>query len=426
MSDRFVIEGLGGRKSLRGTIAVKGAKNAVIKSMAASLLFEDTLTLTNVPHIEDVDTALAIIKALGGAGTLEGDRCTLTTSQVASGDLDDAIARRIRASIVFAGPLLARFGEVSFPHPGGDIIGPRPINLFLDGFKKMGAEVALADNRYTVRAKNGLRGADFFFMFVSVTGTETLMMAATLAQGTTVLKNAAMEPEIVDLAEFLNSCGAKISGAGTPTITIEGGKMLKARGKELPTIPDRIEAGTFMLLGALAAQELEITNCIPEHCEMLVQLLRESGISVTAEKSRIIVKTGKTSPLPLNIRTHEYPGFATDLQPPAVVYLTQAGGESTMFETIWGGRLGYTQDLVKMGADITLWNPQQISIKGPAALRGRELESPDIRAGLAFLMAAAVAEGRSSIGNIYHIDRGYERIEERLQKLGLDIQRKGP
>ena len=339
-----------------------------------------------------------------------------------SSDLDDAIARTIRASIVFAGPLLGRFGTVSFPHPGGDVIGPRPINLFIDGFKKMGCQVSLEGERYVVSTKNGLQGADFFFLFVSVTGTETLMMAATLAKGKTTLKNAAMEPEIVALAEFLNACGANIRGAGTPTIEIEGGSLLRADGKELRTVPDRIEAGTFMLLGSLAAKELEITGCEPAHCEMLVQLLRESGILIRTEEARIIVRSGGEA-LPLNIRTHEYPGFATDLQPPMVVYLTQAKGESTMFETIWGGRLNYTQDLSKMGANITLWNPQQISIKGKTPLIGHDLESPDIRAGLAFLLAAAIAEGRSTIDNVYHIDRGYEHIEERLQKLGLDIKR---
>ncbi|MDE1925214.1 MAG: UDP-N-acetylglucosamine 1-carboxyvinyltransferase [Patescibacteria group bacterium] len=423
MSERFIVEGLAGQKKLSGSIAVKGAKNAVVAALPASLLFEDTFTVTNVPAIEDVGTESEILKKLGAevAQTSPGTYA-INTSQVASSDLDDAIARKIRASIVFAGPLLARFGKVSFPHPGGDVIGPRPINLFLDGFKKMGCEVSLENERYAVNAKDGLQGAEFFFMFVSVTGTETLMMAATLAKGKTILKNAAMEPEIAALAEFLNSCGARIRGAGTPTIEIEGGSMLKAQGKELRIVPDRIEAGTFMLLGALAAKELEITDCQPAHCEMLVQLLRESGISIMAEGSRIIVKDGGEA-LPLNIRTHEYPGFATDLQPPMVVYLTQAAGESTMFETIWGGRLGYTQDLIKMGADITLWNPQQISIKGKTPLRGHELESPDIRAGLAFLLAAAVAEGKSTIGNIYHIDRGYERIEERLQKLGLNIKR---
>jgi UDP-N-acetylglucosamine 1-carboxyvinyltransferase len=289
----------------------------------------------------------------------------------------------------------------------------------------MGATVTQNDDRYTIEAKDGLKGAEIFFMFVTVTGTETLMMAAVLAAGKTTLKNAAMEPEIVELAEFLASCGAKITGAGTPTITIEGlgGELLKADGKQIRTTPDRIEAGTFLLLGSLAALELDVVDCNPAHCDMLIALLRESGVKIETSDSSISLRANGAHRTPLQVRTHEYPGFATDIQPPMVVYLTQTSGESTIFETIWGGRLAYTQDLVRMGADITVYNPQQATIKGPTPLHGRELESPDIRAGLAFLMAAAIAEGTSQIDNIYHIDRGYERIEDRLAPLGLNIIR---
>jgi UDP-N-acetylglucosamine 1-carboxyvinyltransferase len=423
MSDRFLIEGLGGERRLSGEIAVKGAKNMVLKSLAATLLFEDAVTLTNVPQIEDVERVCELLRALGAdVAQKSSDTYVVSTAGVLAGDLDDKAARRIRASIVLAGPLLARFGSASFPHPGGDVIGPRPINLFLDGFRKMGCEVELEGDRYRVHAPQGLRPAEIFFMFVSVTATETLMMAATGAEGKTVLKNAAMEPEIVELAEYLNASGASITGAGTPTIEIEGTGMLKSKGGPWRTAPDRIEAGTFMLLGALLSRELMITGCNPAHVEMLVELLRDSGVGIETEGSRILVR-GDGTPRALNIRTHEYPGFATDLQPPMVVYLTQAEGESTVFETIWSGRLNYTQDLVRMGADITLWNPQQIMVRGPRGLRGRELESPDIRAGLAFLMAGAIADGTSTLDHVYHIDRGYERIEERLQKIGLNILR---
>ncbi|HWB33798.1 MAG TPA: UDP-N-acetylglucosamine 1-carboxyvinyltransferase, partial [Candidatus Paceibacterota bacterium] len=251
------------------------------------------------------------------------------------------------------------------------------------------------------------------------------MMAAVLAEGTTVLRNAAMEPEIVALAEFLNSCGAKIRGVGTPTITIEGGGMLHAGGKPFATVPDRIEAGSFIILGAIAGEEVTIEKCEPLHVEMLVELLRESGVDIAVGKDSITVRGGDSAKVlqPLSVRTHEYPGFATDLQPPMVVYLTQCAGESTLFETIYGGRLNYINDLVGMGADITLWNPQQITVKGPSIMHGRELESPDIRAGLAFVLAAAVAHGTSTIDHVYHIDRGYEKIEERLAKLGLSIRR---
>ena len=424
-NERFVIQGLAGERRLEGSIAVKGAKNAVLKSMAASLLFEDALTLGNVPQIEDVERMGEILRALGASAAWSGpDTYAIDASGASSSDVDDALARKLRASIVFAGPLLGRFGQVSFPHPGGDVIGPRPINLFLEGFTAMGCEVAEAGDRYTLSAKNGLKGAEIFFMFVTVTGTETLMMCATQAKGKTVLKNAAMEPEIVALAEFLNACGANIRGAGTPTIEIEGGELLRSNGKIFNTIPDRIEAGTFMLLGALSASELRIEDCEPRHSDMLIKLLRESGTHVEANGNSITVKNGSAAERrPLQVRTHEYPGFATDLQPPMVVYLTQSKGESTVFETIWGGRLNYTEELVRMGANIKVWNPQQLTISGPTPFRGTELESPDIRAGLAYLMAAAIAEGESVVKNVYHIDRGYEAIEERLQKIGLDIKR---
>ncbi|HVZ75904.1 MAG TPA: UDP-N-acetylglucosamine 1-carboxyvinyltransferase [Candidatus Paceibacterota bacterium] len=424
--EKFLIEGLAGQRKLRGAIAVGGAKNAILKSMPAALLFDDAVHLTNVPDIEDVERVKELLEAMGATVERTDHALTIATSAANTHELDDAIARRLRASIVFAGPVLARFGKVSFPHPGGDVIGPRPIDLFLQGFRAMGCEVSLDGERYTIAARGGrLRGAEIFFRFVSVTGTETLMMAAVLAEGTTVLRNAAMEPEIVALAEFLNSCGANIRGVGTPTITIQGGSMLHAGGKFFATVPDRIEAGSFVILGAIAGEEVTIEKCEPLHIEMLVELLRESGVDITVGKDSVTVRGGDSAKVlqPLSVRTHEYPGFATDLQPPMVVYLTQCAGESTLFETIYGGRLNYIHDLVRMGADITLWNPQQITVKGPSVLHGRELESPDIRAGLAFLLAAAVAHGTSTIDRVYHIDRGYEKIEERLARLGLSIRR---
>ena len=266
MSERFIIEGLAGEKKLEGEIPVRGAKNAVLKSFAATLLFQDKVTIGNVPHIEDVDRECEILKALGATVVQDDERTyTVDTSAVTSSSLDDTLARRLRASIIFTGPLLARFGSVSFPHPGGDVIGPRPINLFLDGFKKMGADVTCEGERYTVHAKNGLQGAEIFFMFVSVTATETLLMAAVGAAGTTTLKNVAMEPEIVELANYLNSCGAKISGIGTPTLVIEGTGLLSSHGKVFTTIPDRIETGTFLLMGALAGKNITIVDCNPLH-----------------------------------------------------------------------------------------------------------------------------------------------------------------
>ena len=425
MRDSFHIKGLGGERKLKGAIRVGGAKNAILKSMPATLLFEDEVTISNVPAIEDVGRVVELLRSLGASVEERGEGTyTINTLRVANTVLDDEIGRRLRASLVFIGPLLARFGRVSFPHPGGDVIGPRPINLFLEAFEKMGCIVERAGERYHISTNGRLKGAEIFSMMVSVTLTETVMMAATLAEGTTILKNAAMEPEIVELANYLNACGARIAGAGTPTLRIEGGEMLRAKGAVCETVPDRIEAGRFLLLGALSAKDLTITNCRPQHIEILIQLLKESGVHIEVTSDSIRVIPGNSiRRKPLNIKTHEYPGFATDLQAPMVVYLTQAEGESTVFETIFGGRLSYTEDLVRMGANITLWNSQQATIKGPTPLLGKKLESPDIRAGLAFLMAAAIAKGESVLDNVYHIYRGYAQIEKRLLEIGLSIKR---
>lgn len=423
MKESFIIQGLGGARKLHGEIAVGGAKNHVIKLLAASILCETPLVLENVPDIEDVGGMGEIIEKLGGRVVREGTFCTIDTSSVRSGEIDHDAAKRMRASIVFSGPLLARFGATTFPHPGGDVIGERPIDFFIEGFEKMGATIEETKHEYCVTAKDGLCGADIFFRWVSVTGTETLMMAAVLAKGRTTLRNVAMEPEVVALANFLVSAGARIEGIGTPVLVIEGGSMLRPTKTER-VIPDRIETGSFLILGALAASELTITDCEPEHVRMLIELLKRSGVNIEVGKNSIRVRSDANSSYKaMTLKTHEYPGFPTDLQSPMMVYLTQANGESRVFETVFDGRLAYTADLVRLGADITLWNPHQASIKGPTPLRGARLESPDIRAGLAFLIAGLIASDTSTLENIYHIDRGYTQIERRLQKLGADIRR---
>lgn len=423
MRESFVIRGLGGKHKLSGDIAVGGAKNHALKLFAASVLCETPLSLENIPGIEDIERMIEIIEKLGGTIARDGTACRIDTSGMRGGDIDRETAKRMRASIVLSGPLLARFGATSFPHPGGDIIGERPIDFFTEGFEKMGASVEEAEHEYRVSAKNGLHGADIFFRWVSVTATETLMMTAVLAKGQTTLRNVAMEPEVVDLAEFLVSAGARIKGIGTPTLIIEGGGMLQPKQPHR-VLPDRIETGSFLILGALAATDLRITDCEPEHVRMLIELLSRSGVEIetSAEMLRIRDRAGGARKA-MTLKTHEYPGFPTDLQAPMVVYLTQATGESRVFETVFEGRLSYTTDLVRMGADITLWNPHQASVKGPTPLRGTTLESPDIRAGLAFLIAALIANGTSTLENIYHIDRGYARIEERFRELGADITR---
>lgn len=427
MSEHFLINGLSGKRELEGEIVVSGAKNAVLPGMAASLLFRDALVLTNVPEIEDVSRMSELLSGMGASVLRRSDRVSITTDAVTEPELTEEISKRLRASIIFIGPMLARFRSATFPHPGGCVLGARPIDLFVEGLEKMGAVFTQEGKRYRVRAPKGLHGAEFFFRVPSVTGTETIMLAASIATGTTVIRNSAMEPEIGWLAEILNASGAKITGAGTPTITVRGtgGKLLRAKEKRFPVVPDRIEAGSFLILGALAGKELSIANIEPKHLESLIALLDYSGLPLSIGKRSITVRAPKagTTLRSVDLKTHEYPGFATDLQSPMVVYLTQVAGESLVFETIFEGRLNYTESLVRMGASITMMDPHRVLVKGPTPLSGKTLESPDIRAGLAYVLAAAVARGTSRIHNVYYIDRGYAHVEERLRAVGLDILR---
>ncbi|MDO8604415.1 MAG: UDP-N-acetylglucosamine 1-carboxyvinyltransferase [bacterium] len=424
MSNTFIIKGLDGERKLHGTVKITGAKNAALKAIASTVLFRDTVTLTNIPEINDTLRMFELLKDMG-ADVVNEKKGTYAVS-ISDGfatELSPGIAKRMRASIVLTGPVLARYGRVSFPHPGGCLIGARPLDLFVGGFEEMGARVLIKDDSYVVEAKNGLTGAEIFLKMQSVTATETFMMAGVLAKGTTTIKNAAMEPEIADLAEFLNKCGAKISGAGTPTITIKGGKLLTGKGHPHKTMPDRIEAGSFLILGALAARELHITNCNPAHLESLIQTLESAGVGIETKKTEIIVRA-PAHLKSVDIKTHEYPGFPTDLQAPMTVLLTQAEGESTVFETIFEGRLNYTESLVAMGANITMMDPHRVLVRGKSELKGRKLESPDLRAGLAFVIAAVIAKGESVIHNVdTTIDRGYEDVESRLRAIGVDIER---
>jgi UDP-N-acetylglucosamine 1-carboxyvinyltransferase len=441
--EKFIIKGLAGKKTLSGTIKINGAKNAVLKAMAASVLFENVLRIENVPDTEDVDKMLTLMTGLGITTemTPKMEMLGIDATNHLKTDLDHDISKSMRASVVITGPLLARFGNVSFPAPGGCVIGTRPIDLFIEGYKKMGATVSIkkhsnGDDRYEITApknkKTGsyLRGAEIIFPIQTVGGTETLMMAAVLAEGKTVLKNAAMEPEIVSLIEYLNTCGAHIEGAGTPTLVIHGtgGKLLKTNTKNpYVTIPDRIEAGSFLFLAAACGKDITITDCNPAHLDVVIDMLVNSGVNITTTKNSIHVVASNKKLNSFNIRTHEYPGFPTDVQAPAVVYLTQTEGEGKVFETIFEGRFKYVDQLNRMGAAITSMNPREVLIKGKTPLKaldaGEELVSYDIRAGFAIIIAALIAQGTSVIDNTYFIDRGYEKIEKRLKALGADIVR---
>ncbi|MAF79473.1 UDP-N-acetylglucosamine 1-carboxyvinyltransferase [bacterium] len=420
MGAHFIVQG---GKSLKGTIHVNGAKNAVLKSLAATILFEDTVRIENVPLIEDVFRAVELLEDLGIEVERKNRTIKIKTKNLHKTNLDINIARSLRASIVMIGPILAREKKAFFPHPGGCVIGKRPINLFLEGWKCMGAECRETKRGYTLKAKK-LKGCEFIFRNISVTGTETLMMTAVLAEGTTTLRNAACEPEITALAEFLNRCGAHIEGAGTHTIKITGtgGKLLQTRRKAIKTIPDRIEAGSFLALGALLGRPLKVTGCDPEHLSVPLQILQEAGVPIRKGKDWIQVSKSRKLKS-LDLKTREYPGLPTDLQSLFVILMTQAEGQSMVHETVFEGRLNYIEELNRMGARITMCDPHRALIHGPTRLRAREIESTDIRAGLAFLIGAMIAKGESRVNNIYQIDRGYEHIEERLIKLGAQIQR---
>ncbi len=416
----FVIDGLAGKKTLKGSIPVYGAKNAVLPTMAAALLIKGETVIDNVPGIADVHVLAQIIEKLGGFVSRDGSRLTVNARDITGSVIDHTLAKTLRASIVLTGPLLARLGSVTFPHPGGDLIGERPIDLFMAGFKTLGAEVTETGETYTISAPSGLTGGDFFFSTVSVTGTETLMMAAVLAKGTVVLRNAAMEPEVVALADFLKSAGARIDGAGTPTIVIKPVSLVEP--PPYSVIPDRIEAATFLALGALAAEELVVEHIAPHHLDAVVDVLLRMGVPITMSNDRITVRAPEKL-VPVRVRTHEYPGFPTDAHPPIMVLLTQAVGESVMIESIFDGRLKYTEELVRMGADITAISPHRARVVGKSQLMGADIDTPDIRAGLAFMLAAIAADGKSKIGGAHLIDRGYEKIENRLSAVGVQIAR---
>ncbi|MFA6428322.1 MAG: UDP-N-acetylglucosamine 1-carboxyvinyltransferase [Candidatus Buchananbacteria bacterium] len=408
-----------GGNQLTGEIPVAGAKNAALKILAASLLSTKPLTITNLPVIEDINRMKDLLLDLGAKISNTTTSTIIDTSTVAKTSPTPELVRKLRSSVMLAGPLLARFGEVTLVHPGGCIIGKRPIDLFLEGFKALGAEVVEQADGYQLKAKK-LTGAKIILPKVSVTVTEAIMMTATLANGTTRIINAAMEPEIPALADYLNNQGAKISGAGTSEIIIEGVQELSAG--EFTLIPDRIETGTFVILGALTNSEITVTNCQPAHLEILWSILQKIGVPLEIGTNQITTKPWKK--LQANdLITHEYPGFPTDLQAPMTVLLTQAQGPSLIHETIFEGRLFYTDILNQMGANIIMCDPHRVVVNGPTKLFGRHLTSPDLRAGMALVLAALIAEGNSEIENIYQIDRGYSNIVSRLGKLGAKINK---
>ncbi len=415
---KFIITG---GQSLGGEISVGGAKNNAQIIVAAALLSAEKMLLENVPKIDGIEKSIELMEDLGAKISYQNHQLEIDPAEIKKTELEAKIADKFRTSVMFVGPMLARFGEVKFPHPGGCVIGAagRPIDLFLEGFKKMGANIKEEEKSYHITAKK-LQACDYFFSTVSVTGTQSLLMTACLAQGTSILRNCAMEPEVTALADYLNQQGAKISGAGTPTITIQGVDRL--HGGQFKIIPDRIETGSFALMAAAAKAELKITDCNPEHILSLLTIFEKIGVPFVKGPDWLLIKPA-TKIKAYNLKTHEYPGFSTDLQSPYVVLMTQAEGKCLIQEAIYDRRLIWTDMLSQMGADITMCDPHRIVVYGPRQLYGKRLISPDIRAGIALVIAALIAQGQTEIDNIYQIDRGYESLEKRLQAIGAKIER---
>lgn len=419
----FIIRGTTG---LSGEIPVRGAKNDILSLMASSLLFSGPVTFSNVPYISDISKMKLLLEGIGAHVTVSESDRTLTVDprEIKKTELDRSLAEKIRASIMLIGPVLSRMGSITFPYPGGCVIGKRPIDFFIQGFQKIGAVVTETNDIFSFHLKKNA-GGDIFLPYPSVTATETLLTAAVLAHGKTIIRNAACEPEIENLAAFLTSGGAHIHGAGTHTIIVEGreGNLLSRNpSAPFPVLPDRIETGSFAILGALLGNPIRITKCIPQHIESLLERLESAGINIIRGDDWIEVRRPKKIRT-VDIKTGPYPAFATDVQAPFGVFLTQAEGKSIIFETVFEERLHYIEELRHMGSNITVCDPHRAIFVGPTSLEGRVVKSPDLRAGLAFILAALVAKGESVIHNVYHIDRGYERIEERLQALGADIKR---
>lgn len=408
-------------RKIGGEICVMGAKNHALKVLSAVALVSGEVKVTNIPQIEDIKRKIELLELIGIKVKRKNGAYLFNAKKIKTTKLDPHKSSTIRTSIILAAALLSRYGKTSFYHPGGCVLGKRPVDIFLVGFEKLGAKVAYGKNFINVTAPGGrLNGGEFFFRRVSVTATEALIIAAVLAKGKTILKNAALEPEIVALAKFLNSCGAKIRGAGTPTITIEGVK--RVNGGSSSIIPDRIETGTFMILGAMHKARLKIKKCDPLLVEALIERLEKAGVRFKIGKDFI-----ECLPYKLlkgtEVITHEYPGFATDLQPPYSVLMTQAEGNSLIHDPVFDGRLFFADSLIQMGANIIMCDPHRIVIQGPTKLLGKKLASPDIRAGIALVLAGSIAEGETVIDNIYQIDRGYANIDERLRKIGVNIKR---
>lgn len=403
---------------LKGSVRISGAKNAALPILAATILGTEKIVLEDVPELKDVEIITEVLRGLGLK--IEKDKNTLIIdpSGLNSYETDYELMSKMRASFLVMGPLLARLSKAYNSLPGGCNIGTRPIDLHLKGFNALGAEITMTHGEIKAEA-NELVGERIYLDFPSVGATENIMMAAVLAKGETTLENCAMEPEIVDLANFLNKMGAKVTGAGTSTIRIRG--VEKLTGCTHQIIPDRIEAGTFMVAAAITGGDILIDNVITSHLKPVIAKLEEAGVSIYTDGSAVRV-IGNCKLKPIEIKTLPHPGFPTDLQAQFMALLTQAEGQSSVIETVFENRFMHAEELKKMGANIKVIDREAL-ITGRSKLYGSKVRATDLRAGAALILAALVSEGETEISDIYHIDRGYEKIEDKFKSLGSDIER---
>ena len=418
--DKFLVRG---GTPLNGKIEISGAKNSALPCLAATLLSAETVTLHNVPYVKDLITFRRLLEDLGATAlTPELRTSKINASNVQIYEAPYELVKTMRASVLALGPLLARFGQAKVSLPGGCAIGTRPIDLHLKAFEQLGAVVSLESGDVVARAPKGrLVGADVDFEKVTVTGTENVMMAASLAEGRTTIHNAAQEPEIDDLAELLNKMGARIRGAGTPTIEIDGVEALGSA--EHTIIPDRIETGTFIVAAAITGGELEIKSCRPEHLVAVIDKLREAGVDIELlNQSTLKVRRSASGLKAVGVTTEPHPVFPTDMQAQYMALMTQAEGVSNVVETIFENRFMHASELIRMGANIAI-HGNTATVTGPTKLAGAKIIASDLRASASLVLAALCADGETLIDRVYHIDRGYETIVRKLRSLGANIER---
>jgi UDP-N-acetylglucosamine 1-carboxyvinyltransferase len=419
--DKFVIRG---GEPLLGTVHISGAKNAALPCMAAALLTDQPVILENIPQVRDIQTTRNLLAAMGAEVELgygrAHHRTTIHCSNLASPEASYELVKTMRASTLVLGPLVARCGRARVSLPGGCAIGARPIDQHIKGLEQLGAKIT-QDHGYVEATAKRLKGAEIVFDKITVTGTEDLLMAATLADGETILQNCAREPEVADLADLLNKMGAKIEGAGTPTIRVKG--VSKLKGAKHRIIPDRIEAGTFIIAGAMTGGDLNIAGCDPEHLAALLAKLHQVGVKtkLTTESVRVMGDNPFTG---ADMSTEEHPGFPTDCQAQFMALATQAEGTSIVTENIFENRFMHAQELVRMGANIKIEGRRAV-VRGKTPLSAAAVLASDLRASASLVLAALVADGETIIDRVYHIDRGYENIEEKLKAVGAQIKRMG-